>query len=170
MPLNRVLATAGLAALLIGAGKPEPAEAILAAEPSKALSPPEVVRAQLRALAHNARLGQDRGIAVTWRFASPANRAMTGPLPRFRSMIHAGYGAMLDHRRASLGPLEITAVEAKQVVMLEAADGSPHAYLWVLGLQEEGPLRGCWLTEAVFELDLRDPPPASPPSTDPSTV
>ena len=138
---------------LLGAGAPANPDGLLTAQPTKDLSPPEVIRIQLAALAHNRVLGQDRGIEVTWRFASPANRAMTGPLGRFRAMVKEGYPAMLDHRRSQLGDLELTAVEAKQLVLLQAEDGGIHAYVWVLALQEEGPFRGCWMTDAVVELE-----------------
>ena len=36
------------------------------------------------------------GIAAAFAFAAPANRAVTGPLPRFAQMIALGYPEMLD--------------------------------------------------------------------------
>lgn len=143
------LGFAAMALVSIAAGDPD----ILSVAPSKQMSPPEVVRLQLLALGQNRALGDDRGIAVTWRFASPANKAMTGPLERFRSMLKIGYPAMLDHRRVQLGDIDMTAVEARQLVLVEAADGRVHAYMWILGLQEDGANRGCWMTDAVIELD-----------------
>ena len=147
-----------LGMIALAAGEPGASE-LLDAKPTKQLSPTEVVRIQLAALAHNGLLGADRGIAVTWRFASPSNKAATGPLVRFRAMVKAGYPAMLDHRRSELGRLDISAVQAKQLVLLEDQKGDVHAYVWVLGLQEEGVYRGCWMTEAVVELG--PPPPES---------
>ncbi len=135
----------------LGAGAAE----LLDAKPTKSLSPPDVVRVQLAALAHNGALGEDRGIAITWRFASPSNQAATGPLARFNTMVKAGYPAMLDHKRSRLGDIDISAVQAKQMVFLEDRAGQMHAYLWVLGLQEEGKYKGCWMTEAVVELGLQ---------------
>ncbi len=136
----------------LGAGQQGQADGLLAAHPAKSLSPTEVVRIQLAALAHNAVLGGDMGIDVTWRFASPSNKAATGPFVRFRDMVKAGYPEILDHRRFVLGELDLTAIEAKQVVVLEDQAGAVHAYLWVLGLQEDGAYRGCWMTDAVIEL------------------
>ena len=73
--------------------------------PAPALSPGEVVRIQLEALRHNDL--HNRGIEVAFRFASPANRANTGPLARFVSMIRNGpYALMLGFRAASYGPVE----------------------------------------------------------------
>ena len=71
--------------------------------PEPALSPGDVIRIQLEALRHNDE--QDRGIAVAFRFASPANRANTGPLSRFTAMIKEGpYALMLDFRDATYDP------------------------------------------------------------------
>ena len=64
-------------------GTEHPLSEALAPRPE--LSPEEVIRIQLEALRHNDE--QDRGIEVAFRFASPANRASTGPLPRFIRMI-----------------------------------------------------------------------------------
>ena len=73
--------------------------------PDSTFSPSEVVRIQLEALRHNDE--QDRGIAVAFRFASPANRANTGPLSRFIAMFKEGpYALMLGFRDAAYGPME----------------------------------------------------------------
>lgn len=120
--------------------------------PGRALSPPQVVQAQLLALAKNGALGKNRGIEVVYRFASPSNRRMSGPLPRFSDMVRGGHGALLDHRRAVLGPLDLEATTAMQAVFVEDAAGTAHTYVFVLGLQDEGPLRGCWMTDAVLEV------------------
>ena len=73
--------------------------------PDSTFSPSEVVRVQLEALRHNDE--QDRGIAVAFRFASPANRGNTGPLSRFIAMIKEGpYALMLGFREAAYGPVE----------------------------------------------------------------
>ena len=157
-----------MACALCAAGEPGEMRELLEAQPSKSLSPPDVIRLQLSALANNGQLGSDRGIEVTWRFASPANKALTGPLARFRRMVKGGYFAMLNHRRSTLGELDLTAVEAKQVVILEDAQGGVHVYVWVLGLQEEGPFRGCWMTDAVVELAPSPTEPESAPK--PGTV
>ena len=85
--------------------------------PEPALSPGDVIRIQLEALRHNDE--QDRGIAVAFRFASPSNRANTGPLSRFITMIKEGpYALMLDFRDATYGPVEAISGRARQRVTL----------------------------------------------------
>ena len=116
--------------------------------PNPALSPGEVIRIQLEALRHND--GQDRGIAVAFRFASPANRASTGPLSRFIPMIKEGpYALMLDFRDAVYGPVETVSDRARQRVTLTGARASM-TYWFYLSRQSEPPYVDCWMTDAVY--------------------
>lgn len=116
--------------------------------PDPTLTPGDVVRIQLEALRHNDE--QDRGIAVAFRFASPANRANTGPLSRFISMIRKGpYALMLDFREATYGPVETVANRARQRVTLTGVRETM-AYWFYLSRQSEPPYVDCWMTDSVF--------------------
>ena len=116
--------------------------------PEPALTPGEVVRIQLEALRHND--GQNRGIAVAYRFASPSNRANTGPFPRFAAMIKNGpYALMLDFREARYGPVEIVSNRARQRVTLTGASGRM-TYWFYLSRQVAPPYEDCWMTDAVY--------------------
>ena len=116
--------------------------------PAPALSPEEVVRIQLEALRNND--ARNRGIEVAFRFASPANRAQTGPLPRFIGMIRNGpYALMLDFHAASYGPVESSGTQARQQVILAGATTSV-TYWFYLSRQSETPYVDCWMTDAVF--------------------
>ena len=143
-----VLVSCGAGALAQGqgVGGPNPLSDTLVPEPT--LSPRDVVRIQLEALRHNDE--QDRGIAVAFRFASPANRANTGPLPRFIAMIKEGpYALMLDFVDASYGPVETVADRARQPVML-TGPGSSITYWFYLSRQAVPPYVDCWMTDAVY--------------------
>ena len=116
--------------------------------PDPALSPGDVVRIQLEALRHNDE--QDRGIEVTFRFASPANRASTGPLSHFVAMIREGpYALMLDFHEATYGPVETLANRARQRVTLTGARAST-TYWFYLSRQSEPPYVDCWMTDSVY--------------------
>ncbi len=114
--------------------------------PAPFLSPGEVVRIQLEAL----RRRDGRGFDVAFRFASPANRAQTGPLPRFTGMIRNGpYALMIDYLAAEYGPVETRGTEARQRVVLTNLTTSM-AYWFHLSLQSEAPFEDCWMTDAVY--------------------
>lgn len=116
--------------------------------PAPGLSPAEVVRIQLEALRHNDE--RDRGIEVAFRFASPANREQTGPLPRFIRMIKQGpYILMLGFREARYGTVEVRDGRARQRVTLTGARAWV-SYWFYLSRQTKAPYADCWMTDAVF--------------------
>ena len=116
--------------------------------PGPALSPGDVIRIQLEALRHNDR--GNRGIEVAFRFASPSNRANTGPLARFIAMIeHGPYALMLDFRDADYGAVEIVADQARQRVTLTGTRASM-TYWFLLSRQSQPPYVDCWMTDAVY--------------------
>ena len=140
-----LLAGVALAADATGSAEDPLSDALV---PRPGLSPGEVIRIQLEALRHND--DGDRGIAIAFRFASPANRVQTGPLPRFVRMIRQGpYALMLDFREASYGTVEVRESVARQRVTLTGARARI-SYWFYLSRQSKAPFAGCWMTDAVF--------------------
>lgn len=125
--------------------------------PSPALGPAEVVELQLAALARNDDPAPDAGIAIAWRFASPANRAATGPLDRFARMVKGEtYGDMLDHRSAEILPVIENPAHTMVPVRLVTRAGGTARYVFVLTEQRSGEYRGCWMTDAVMPVKAED--------------
>lgn len=124
--------------------------------PEPGLSAGDVIRFQIEALADDE---TNDGIAATFRFASPANKEMTGPLERFIEIVRApAYRPLINHVAAEYGELFSRNGHAAQVVTVTARDGSRHAYLFQLSRQTEGLFRGCWMTDSVHRVeDLEDP-------------
>ena len=123
------------------------------AGPSPDLEPRAVIGIVLEALAHPDRPEPDAGIARTFRFASPANRAQTGPLPRFIRLVrNPVYAPLLGHQRAVRGELVRDDGRARERVRVIAADGSTAAFVFVLARQASGPCEGCWMTDAVVRV------------------
>lgn len=117
-------------------------------EPNPALSPEEVVKIQMEALKYNDET--DKGIEVTFRFASPGNKRFTGPLPRFTRMIkNELYSPMLNHQSARYGRLEKSDNFAAQRVTVIDSTGRAVIYLFVLSKQSTPSCTGCWLTDGV---------------------
>lgn len=126
--------------------------------PSPKWSAEQVIQIQLEALQRNPTLGKNRGIDMTFRFASPENREQTGPLERFSQMVRSqAYRGMLGHRQAELGPSQRKEERYEQVVLIEDAQGQRTGYLWVLSKQRSGAYKGCWMTDAVLVLEVEEP-------------
>jgi hypothetical protein len=119
--------------------------------PDPSYDPAEVVRIQVEALADNDDPVPDAGIKTAYNFASPGNRANTGPLERFVAMVHdPTYSPMVDHTEATAGPLERDGNTARQRVTLTGPDGRTVTYEFGLSLHEREPFAGCWLTDSVL--------------------
>ncbi len=124
------------------------ARAEQAATPSPILTPEQVVRIQLEALRNNSPDGE--GFEISYRFASPSNKAHTGPLPRFAHMIENGvYSLMLTYNQAAYLPMEVMGRAARQRVTLYG-DGRATTFTFYLSLQTGSTCSGCWMTEAVM--------------------
>jgi len=118
--------------------------------PDPGLSPGAVIDLVLAALQHNDSPTKDHGIAITFEFASPANRDETGPLQRFAALVkNPTYRSMLNHRRAERGELRVLGDQARQRVTLVDASGDRVTYLFMLSRQIDGPYKGCWMTDGV---------------------
>ncbi len=121
--------------------------------PSPALSPSEVVLAQLEGMRREPRDGDAAGAGLlsVWAFASPGNREATGPVERFADMLRSPlYRGLLQHRAAQLGPPRETGEQAQQEVLVLTADDRTMGFTWVLGRQSEPPYIGCWMTDGVL--------------------
>ncbi len=82
--MNRIL---WVTALLVVLAAPVGATHFPQTEPDPSLSSQDVVSIQIEALRTNDTPYEDRGIEVTFNFASPTNKRMTGPLERFKVMV-----------------------------------------------------------------------------------
>jgi hypothetical protein len=112
----------------------------------------EVTRIQLDALRSNTEANE--GIALTYRFASPDNREVTGPLPRFVTMVRSPpYDRLLNHRRVDFGSIRIVDDKAFQPITVIDADGQRAGFLWILSRQDSGEFKDCWMTDAVISTE-----------------
>lgn len=115
--------------------------------PDPALSPRDVVAIQLEAFRNND--DADSGIEVAFRFASPDNRAVTGPASRFATMMRGeAYRIMLDYDSVVYGVMVQDEDVAVQRVAL-ARNGEVWIYDFHLRRQVTAPYEDCWMTEAV---------------------
>ena len=129
----------------------------LDASPNSVLTPEEVVRCQMEALSSND--ATDKGIAIAFRFASPSNKKVTGPLPRFIHMIkHSPYSVMLDPRLIEYGEVEVVGDKAQLPVSVLTTDYIAVAFRFYLSRQTHADCDGCWMTDGVTVEDARQIP------------
>ena len=123
-------------------------------QPNAQLSPDEVVKIQVEALQNNDE--NDNGIEITFRFASPANKQVTGPLFRFKELVkNPDYRAMLNHKIAEYGPLEIDGDTASQRVTVIKTNGEATVFLFSLSRQNTAACPDCWMTDGVTIVPTR---------------
>ena len=125
--------------------------------PDPKFKPQDVVRIVIEALANND--ANDNGIRTTWKFASPANQGVTGPVDRFIPMVKsAAYAPMINSKSAQYSDPQVQGEQAVELVVLTGADGTKAAYVFQLSRQADGPLKGCWMTDGVVPLRPQDQP------------
>ncbi len=139
--------------LVLGGCTPEsPLDELAAKSPDPSLAPEEVVQIQVDAFRNND--GADRGIEIAFRFASPANKRLTGPLPRFARMMRNGlYEPMLLAEEVNISDVQVRGNLARVLVTLETPGGRIHDYVFFLTRQTQGEYAGSWMTEGVSLVD-----------------
>ena len=120
--------------------------------PSPDHGPEEVIKVQLDAMKDNDNPFDDSGIETAFNFASEKNKQATGPLPRFKKMVHnKRYSMLLNHDKAELGQIERDGYTATQTVDVYK-DGESVKYRFEVELQQEGENEGCWTTNSVLRV------------------
>ena len=116
--------------------------------PDPKLEPNDVVRLQLLAMQQND--DSDIGIEVTFRFASPANKKLTGPLNRFIRLVrNPSYRPLLNHINATFLDLNLEDNFAVQDVIITSSSGERIGYRFRLSIQKDRLHQGCWMTDSV---------------------
>ena len=145
----------GITVLLVVLAAPVGATHLPQTDPDPSLSPRDVVRIQIEALQHNDTPYQDRGIEVTFNFASPTNKRMTGPLERFKAMVrNPVYRPMIDHRSAEYENVRVEGDFAQVDVILQSKDGRYLGYRFELSRQHDNQYAGSWMTDAVSRFNI----------------
>jgi hypothetical protein len=121
--------------------------------PDPKLSPQEVVEFQLAALRANDVPAADTGIERTFRFASPANKAATGPLEHFTVLVHGSqYSSLINAVEGSVAKVVIRDSKAQVLTRSVSAAGAEVYYVFLLSKQTEGEYVDCWMTDGVVPL------------------
>lgn len=125
--------------------------------PDPRYGPGDVIRLQIEALRRNDQPTADAGIATAFRFASPANQVVTGPLEHFTQMVHNPlYEPLLGHIEARYGLMQVEGRRVTQMVIVTSAQGERCGYQFTLTRQQGGPFNDCWMTDGVMRFELSD--------------
>ncbi len=144
-----------LTVLLVVLAAPAGASHLSQTEPDPSLSPEDVVSIQIEALQQNDTPYEDRGIEVTFNFASPTNKRVTGPLERFKAMVRGPiYGPMINHRSAEYVNVRVEGDFAQVDVILQSKDGQYLGYRFRLSRQHDNQFEGSWMTDAVSRFNI----------------
>lgn len=115
---------ARVTALLVVLAAPAGATHLPQVEPDPSLSARGVVSIQIEALQNNDTPYENRGIEVTFNFASPANKRITGPLEHFKlSVRNPIYGPMIDYLSAEYRNVKAENDVAQIDVFLNSREG-----------------------------------------------
>lgn len=121
-------------------------------KPSKAYTPRDVVKIQLRALQHNDK--RDSGVITVFNFSSPQNKLHLGPINHFRLLVrNPAYRPMLNFKDYKTGQLVITGNTAYQLAVITSQEGREEIYLFILSKQRKGKFKGCWMTEGIAKME-----------------
>ena len=103
----------------------------------------------------------DDGIKVCFSFASPSNRAATGPFERFSNMVKKGYPELVNCKEYAVhdaaapdAPLPgIANPTATFLVSVSTVGGGRHMFTWHLSRQSEDPFVGVWMVDGVQQIN-----------------
>lgn len=116
--------------------------------PKPELSPQDVVRIVVDALKQNDTPREDAGIETAFRFASAANKKVTGPIERFKTMVKTPrYRPMLNHKSSRMGISIVDGDTATQRVTIIDADDRETVYEFTLRKDAE---TDCWMSDSVL--------------------
>ena len=121
-------------------------------QPSPSYSPQVVIEIQLLGLQASSpeTIIDGKGIEQVWNFAHPANKAVTGPLTRFRTLFdNPSYAPLVNHVSHVIDVMDLSETTAIFVVKIQGQDGKSYGYLWNLMKVEDGPQDGSWMTVSV---------------------
>ena len=120
-------------------------------KPNNLFKAADVLLIQLNSLKNNNIPYKDAGIEQTWEFAHPNNKAITGPLDKFKKMIYSeNYKILISHRNSEIIILKETRDISVYKVIVLTKSKEKYFFIWqVEKILLEGDLKNCWMTTSV---------------------
>jgi len=121
--------------------------------PNPELKANEIVSLQLMAMQQND--VSNRGIEITFHFASPQNKVQTGPL--FIKLVRSpAYSPLLNHLDATFLNLKVEGNVAIQEVIITTSIGKRKGFRFLLSLQQGEKYKECWMTDTVIPFEIME--------------
>ncbi len=128
--------------------KPKDQKPVPLAIPKPEFSPHQAIKTVFDALKTNDTPRENAGIETAFNFASPSNKKVTGPLPKFIAMVKSpNYETMVDHKSAEV--FTNTRVQgdiAVQRVRVISKSGKIVTFDFLMSKDKE---TACWMTDGV---------------------
>ena len=120
-------------------------------KPNTNLQPFDVLMIQLNSLKNNNIPYKDAGIEQTWEFAHPNNKAITGPLDKFKKMIYSeNYKILISHENSEITILKENKDISIFKVTVLTKNKEKYYYIWQIEkVLLEGSFKNCWMTTNV---------------------
>ncbi len=120
-------------------------------KPNAKFKPIDVLLIQLNSLKNNNTPYKDAGIEQTWEFAHPNNKAITGPINRFKNMIYSkDYKILLGHENYEIKILSETEKKSVFQVFILSKEKEKYYYIWQIEkVLSESAFKNCWMTTSV---------------------
>jgi hypothetical protein len=132
---------------------------------SAALTPEQVVRAQMACLAKVGDPAHPQALAECYAHASPANRSVIGTLEQFGELLHeAPYDVLLRQQLTMVGTPVVRGDSATLLVSVLDDTRKLTVFRFQLARQHDDPFAGRWMTNAVT-LEAQTAPTAAPEPT-----
>lgn len=113
----------------------------------------EILKSLLGALQTNDTPTANAGIETVFEYAAPANKAITGPLPRFIAMVSRHpYAELLNHQSAAIGPGAEQGDTQQFPIRLITQTGQLMGYVWTFERQADDR----WMTASVVPVAIGD--------------
>ena len=122
-------------------------------KPNSKLKPFDVLMIQLDSLKNNNIPYKDAGIEQTWEFAHPTNKAVTGPLERFKKMIYTdSYKILIKHENNNIVAIKKSSNKFVYKVYVLSKEKKKYYYIWQIEkVRIEGKFKNCWMTTRVSD-------------------
>lgn len=124
--------------------------------PRPDLTPGDVVRTQMEALAENDLPYKDAGIETAYRFMAPSTRQLIGSIRHFLDVVNNPiYRCCIRHQRVRYSEVRVRNRRALRALILESrATGAEVGFVFALERQQAPPHRHCWLTTSVRRVQV----------------